>query len=97
MKPRYLDDQNEATTERAAIKEFSGNLPRDRAEQEAVRETPCFTCGGGKFWVSIHGAMGCARCHPPAQEKLVTRWVELSDEKTGDEKTGDENHETAKV
>lgn len=36
--------------------------------------TRCPCCGGGRWWVSIHGARVCAKCHPPAGPKLVVRW-----------------------
>ena len=37
--------------------------------------TPCFTCKGFRFWLSIHGAPVCAGCHPPAHESLVESWI----------------------
>ena len=36
---------------------------------------PCFTCRGGRFWVSIHGATVCGTCHPPMSPDLVSEWV----------------------
>lgn len=40
---------------------------RDRATGK-----PCFACGSRTFWRSIYGAVICWRCHPPANEDLVT-------------------------
>lgn len=25
----------------------------------------CYTCFGGRWWLSVHGALVCATCHPP--------------------------------
>ena len=36
----------------------------------------CFSCKESRFWLSIHGVAVCARCHPPADEKLVAAWIE---------------------
>ncbi len=35
----------------------------------------CFVCRGHRFWRSVHGPTICARCHPPADERLVAAWV----------------------
>lgn len=67
-------DPNEPTTERAAIREFSGGQVRETAEDIAAREHPCL-CGGTLFWVSKHGPIICGSCHPPADPKLVVRWI----------------------
>jgi hypothetical protein len=32
---------------------------------------PCPICGGGDYWLSIHGPLVCTRCHPPARPELV--------------------------
>ncbi|EKD93686.1 MAG: hypothetical protein ACD_28C00085G0001, partial [uncultured bacterium] len=46
-------DHSDQVTERAAIREFSGNQDRKKAEDEAIRETgPCYSCFGKRFWVS---------------------------------------------
>lgn len=37
----------------------------------------CYCCGGRRFWVSAHGPIGCARCHPPATNDGIVRWIEL--------------------
>lgn len=35
----------------------------------------CRACGGGRFWLSVHGAEVCATCHPPAAPHLVAAWI----------------------
>lgn len=37
----------------------------------------CRACRSWLFWVSIHGAVTCAACHPPADRKLVKVWFWL--------------------
>jgi len=76
---------DELRTERAAIKEFSGNLPREQAESEAVRDIPCYVCDSRTFWVSTYGVIVCGRCHPPATPKLVARWITIPNELGDDE------------
>lgn len=34
-------------------------------------DKPCYACGSRAFWRSLHGAVICWRCHPPARESLV--------------------------
>lgn len=36
---------------------------------------PCFTCKSTIWWVSVHGAVVCRLCHPPASPELVARWI----------------------
>jgi len=76
---------DELRTERAAIKEFSGNLPQHQAELEAVQDVPCYNCDGRTFWVSTYGVIVCGRCHPPATPKLVARWITIPNELGDDE------------
>lgn len=72
-------DQEEHRTERAAIREYSGGQSRDQAEQGASEEIgPCYSCGGGRFWVSRWGVIVCERCHPPATPKMIERTITLS-------------------
>ena len=33
----------------------------------------CYACGSTESWLSIYGVTVCARCHPPAHEKLVEK------------------------
>jgi hypothetical protein len=35
----------------------------------------CFACRGFRFWRSIHGAVVCGICHPPAAPELVREWI----------------------
>jgi hypothetical protein len=44
--------------------------------QEGIE--PCFACKGARFWVSVHGAMACAACHPPAHASLVESWITVA-------------------
>jgi len=39
-------------------------------------DTPCHACHGTRWWVSIHGEVVCATCHPPPNPGLVRRWYE---------------------
>jgi hypothetical protein len=39
------------------------------------RDGTCWTCGGSRWWASVHGALVCATCHSPADPFLVARWV----------------------
>lgn len=36
---------------------------------------PCNACKEKKYWLSIHGAVVCGVCHPPASKNLVKRWL----------------------
>jgi hypothetical protein len=54
------------------------------ASQGAVEESGvvfptsrCRRCNGWIFWVSIHGAVACAACHPPANLGLVAHWYSV--------------------
>lgn len=40
-----------------------------------TKEGFCYVCKGRRFWLSVHGVLVCARCHPPASPKLVARWI----------------------
>ena len=37
---------------------------------------PCFSCSSTRRWLSVHGAVICSECHPPASPCLVLRWIE---------------------
>ena len=37
---------------------------------------PCHACHEHHFWRSIRGVTVCARCHPPAHERLVATWID---------------------
>jgi len=70
-------DHNEEVSERAAIMEHDGKLTKEEAEARAVAEKGCYSCKGKRFWLSVSGNLVCGRCHPPADEKTVTRWIEI--------------------
>ncbi len=36
---------------------------------------PCHCCHATVFWESQHGAVVCATCHPPSDDRIVTRWI----------------------
>lgn len=36
----------------------------------------CCSCGGARQWKSVHGAVVCATCHPPADPSLVSEWID---------------------
>jgi hypothetical protein len=36
---------------------------------------PCGWCGRRAWWRSIHGAVVCGHCHPPALPGLVAEWL----------------------
>jgi hypothetical protein len=43
------------------------------SEIETMRACP--TCDARAFWLSVHGAVICGVCHPPASSALVKRWI----------------------
>jgi len=38
--------------------------------------TGCWWCGRSHWWRSIHGAVVCGHCHPPAVPSLVAEWID---------------------
>lgn len=36
-----------------------------------IPRIPCHVCHGVRFWRSVHGAVACAECHPPAAPGLL--------------------------
>ena len=38
---------------------------------------PCWACKGKVWWISVHGARVCNRCHPPATPSLVVVLVAI--------------------
>jgi len=34
----------------------------------------CRACNSWLYWVSVHGAVVCVTCHPPANRDLVKTW-----------------------
>lgn len=45
--------------------------------QTAPPTRPCYACGGRQWWRSVHGALVCATCHPPAAPELVAEVAEV--------------------
>ena len=45
-------------------------------EEDGDRQRCCYSCHGTRFWRSIHGAVTCATCHPPASQGLVAKWID---------------------
>jgi hypothetical protein len=41
-----------------------------------AKDPSCPVCGRRVRWVSIHGISVCGRCHPPASQELVARWID---------------------
>lgn len=39
----------------------------------------CFSCRGRRFWRSVHGAVVCAACHPPADPSLFAGWINAAE------------------
>jgi hypothetical protein len=62
-----------------------------RASERGDHDTPgaptstCWTCGVGRFWLSVHGQWVCATCHPPGSEDLVAERLQLAEEEARDE------------
>ena len=44
---------------------------------------PCYSCGQLNWWRSIHGAIVCGHCHPPATPELVAEWIDASNDRRG--------------
>jgi hypothetical protein len=41
----------------------------------------CRACHSWIYWVSVHGAVVCATCHPPANLSLVAHWYSVPEGK----------------
>lgn len=50
------------------------SLPTESVSGECPSKE-CFACRGWLFWRSVHGAVVCAACHPPASRELVREWI----------------------
>ena len=44
--------------------------------RKAAKALVCFACHERRFWHSIYGVTICAKCHPPATDRLVDHWVD---------------------
>lgn len=61
---------------------FDGDLvtvldpgPDPVASANPEQTLACHACRERRFWRSVHGAVVCAACHPPAAEDLVVEWI----------------------
>ncbi len=54
---------------------FSGSDSTPEWEP-GLRLSPCFACGGTRYWRSAAGLIVCSTCHPPADDSLVREWLE---------------------
>jgi hypothetical protein len=50
----------------------------------SVADATCTACDRRAWWLSIHGAVVCGRCHPPASNPRVERWIGLDQPETGE-------------
>ena len=55
-------------------------LRRERLGSKPGRD-PCYWCGQLNWWRSIHGAIVCGDCHPPATPELVQEWIDRTDDR----------------
>lgn len=69
----------------SAQNERGGGFRRVERPAWLTRDGTCYVCKGRRFWLSTHGVLVCATCHPPAAEYLVAKWIESegSNEKAG--------------
>lgn len=56
--------------------------PAESTSAPGFPAKPCWCCHSRKFWVSAHSVVLCATCHPPANQRLVRQWIDLSDPAT---------------
>jgi hypothetical protein len=66
------------------LPEWSDNAPTEPAAG------PCWWCGRREWWRSIHGAVVCGHCHPPAVPGLVAEWLNRSKPGPGGEPAAQE-------
>ena len=38
-------------------------------------DASCYACHSTESWLSDYGVLICNRCHPPANDSLVSRWI----------------------
>lgn len=51
-------------------------LRKARGKVRRLPEGACYACGSTRWWLSIHHAIVCPVCHPPAAPDLVIEWIE---------------------
>ena len=45
------------------------------APSRSVTSITCHSCRACHFWVSVYGVTICAVCHPPADPRLIAKWI----------------------
>jgi hypothetical protein len=58
----------------STVQDFRRAAGSENTVQIKLPEYRCYACKGGLFWVSMHNAVICATCHPPASPSLISRW-----------------------
>ena len=48
----------------------------ETGDAQSALVSPCRSCHGTRFWLSIHGVIVCGLCHPPGSPDLVAEWIE---------------------
>lgn len=54
-----------------------------RAGDSVRGKRPCPWCGHFVWWRSVHGAVVCGECHPPAESRLAVEWIDGLDGQPG--------------
>jgi len=50
---------------------FPVSTPGGPGNSQTWPDTPCYACGGRRWWRSVRGQLLCFTCHPPATPELV--------------------------
>lgn len=66
-----FEDQNNSEPQGGVEpKKTTTNQQQDEpASASSQTPSPCYACGGGKFWKTKDGSINCATCHPPVSEE----------------------------
>lgn len=51
-------------------------LQKARGKVRRLPAGACYCCGSTRWWLSVHHALACPVCHPPAAPDLVKEWIE---------------------
>ncbi len=51
------------------------DVPPIADADNTLRDDRCAVCHRRAWWRSIHGALVCGVCHPPASAELVAAWL----------------------
>lgn len=49
------------------------------AARKIIELKPCRICHEYAWWLSIHSALVCGVCHPPASPAFVRKWISNPD------------------